>query len=85
MWLGLLGFHISRNYARSETTTVIDLSASSGPAEAELTQRGVFYRGERIGYIRERLTPLENGYRAEEHDHPRGLEGGSLDKRSGPL
>ena len=51
MWLGLLGFHISRNYARSETTTVIDLSASSGPAEAELTQRGVFYRGERNGYI----------------------------------
>ncbi len=66
LWLGLLGFHISRNYARSETTTVIDLSASSGPAEAELTQRGVFYRGERIGYIRERLTPLENGYRAEQ-------------------
>ena len=72
MWLGLLGLHISRSYARSEASTLIDLSASSGSiftgftGEAELTQRGVFYRGERIGYIRERLTPLENGYRAEQ-------------------
>ncbi len=66
MWLGLIGLHIWRGHARSEASTLIDLSASSGPAEAELTQRGVFYRGERIGYIRERLTPLENGYRAEQ-------------------
>ncbi len=66
MWLGLLGLHISQNYARSETATLIDLSASSGPDQAELTQRGVFYRGERIGYIRERLTPLESGYRVEQ-------------------
>ncbi len=66
MWLGLLGLHISQNYGRSETATLVDLSASSGPDEAELTQREVFYLGERIGYIRERLTPLENGYRAEQ-------------------
>ena len=47
MWLGLLGLHISQNYARSETATLVDLSASSGPDEAELTQREVFYLGER--------------------------------------
>ena len=65
-WLGLVGLHISRSYARSEASSLIDLSASRGPGEAELTQRGVFYRGARIGYIRERLTPLENGYRVEQ-------------------
>jgi hypothetical protein len=33
---------------------------------ANLTQRGVFYRGSKIGFIREKLTPLENGLLAEQ-------------------
>jgi hypothetical protein len=65
-WALLLGMHISRSYARRDGGDLIDLTPSTSAADAELTQRGVFYRGAKIGFIRERLTPLENGYRAEQ-------------------
>ena len=65
-WGVLLGVHISRSYARRETTELIDFTGSQSATDAELTQRGVFYRGARIGFIRERVTPLEDGYRVEQ-------------------
>ncbi len=69
VWSVLLGVHISRSYARRGATELIDIngfSASASAPDAELTQRGVFYRGARIGFIRERVTPLEDGYRVEQ-------------------
>ncbi len=69
VWGVLLGVHISRSYARRGATELIDIngfSASASAPDAELTQRGVFYRGARIGFIRERVTPLEDGYRVEQ-------------------
>ena len=65
-WIVLMGVHLSRSYASRETAELVDLSRTSGAAEAELTQRGVFYRGARIGFIRERLTPQNGGYIAEQ-------------------
>ena len=65
-WSVLLGVHISRSYAYRDVANLIDLSASTSTADAELTQRGVSYRGARIGFIRERVTPLESGYRVEQ-------------------
>ena len=64
-WGVLLGVHISRSYARHETSELINFTASPSATDAELTQRGVFYRGARIGFIRERVTPLVDGYRVE--------------------
>ena len=69
VWGVLLGVHISRSYARRGATELIDIngfSASASAPDAELTQRGMFYRGARIGFIRERVTPLEDGYRVEQ-------------------
>ncbi|MDX1390430.1 MAG: hypothetical protein R3344_14670, partial [Acidobacteriota bacterium] len=65
-WAILLGVHASRSYARRDAAELVGLTANPTSTAAELTQRGVFYRGARIGFIRERLTPLEAGYRAEQ-------------------
>lgn len=67
-WAALVGVHVSRSYARHDAADLIDMNTltASSETDAELTQRGVFYRGSRIGFIRERLTPLEHGYRAEQ-------------------
>src|SRR3990172_1193737 len=64
-WLVLLGAHALRSYSIAEPTPLVNLSSDLN-RDAELTQRGVFYRGARIGYIRERFTPLANGFRAEQ-------------------
>ncbi len=65
VWVGLVGAHLRASYSGPDASPLVDLSAS--PARgAELSQRGVFYRGVRIGYIRERFTPLEKGFRAEQ-------------------
>jgi hypothetical protein len=64
-WLTLLGVHAFESYSLSEPTALVDLSSGSAGG-AELTQRGVFYRGERIGYIREKLTETASGFRAEQ-------------------
>jgi len=64
-WLLLLGAHALRSYSIGDATPLVDLSPDS-TRDAELTQRGVFYRGARIGYIRERFTPLASGFRAEQ-------------------
>ncbi len=62
-WAGMLGTHFWHSYAPRAEAALVDLSA---PIGAEITQRGVFYRGARIGYIREKITPLDNGVRAEQ-------------------
>ena len=54
-----------RTYSLADATPLADL-APDPDRDAELTQRGVFYRGARIGYIRERFTPLSSGFRAEQ-------------------
>jgi hypothetical protein len=64
-WLVLLGVHAFHSYSLADATPLVDLSPDSS-RDAELTQRGVFYRGARIGYIRERFTPLASGFRAEQ-------------------
>ncbi len=64
-WLVLLGVHAFHSYSVADPTPLVDLSPDSG-RDAELTQRGVFYRGTRIGYIRERFTPMASGFRAEQ-------------------
>lgn len=64
-WLALLGAHAIQSYAIGDPTALVDLAPDSA-RDAELTQRGVFYRGGRIGYIRERFTSLANGFRAEQ-------------------
>ncbi|MGH9318495.1 MAG: transglutaminase-like domain-containing protein [Vicinamibacteria bacterium] len=64
-WVSLLSVHLWRSYSRPETSPLLDLASNSSP-EAELTQRAVFYRGARIGYLRERFTPLPHGFRAEQ-------------------
>jgi Transglutaminase-like superfamily len=64
-WLLLLGAHAFRSYSIADETPLLDLAADPD-RDAELTQRGVFYRGSRIGYIRERFTPLASGFRAEQ-------------------
>lgn len=74
-WAGLVGVHISNSYARRDAAELIDIGTlNASETDAELSQRGVFYRGARIGFIRERLTPLDGddgdrghrGYRAEQ-------------------
>ncbi len=64
-WLVLLGNHALKSYSIAYPTPLVDLGPESS-RDAELTQRGVFYRGARIGFIRERFTPLANGFRAEQ-------------------
>ncbi len=64
-WLVLLGNHALKSYSIADTTPLVDLAPDSS-RDAELTQRGVFYRRIRIGFIRERFTPLANGFRAEQ-------------------
>ncbi len=64
-WLVLLGNHALKSYSIAYPTPLVDLAPDSS-RDADLTQRGVFYRGVRIGYIRERFTPLANGFRAEQ-------------------
>lgn len=64
-WLVLLGVHAFQSYSIADPTPLLDLPPDSS-RDAELTQRGVFYRGARIGYIRERFTPLSSGFRAEQ-------------------
>jgi hypothetical protein len=64
-WLVLLGNHAIQSYSVGDPPPLVDLGTDS-TRDAELTQRGVFYRGSRIGYIRERFTSLENGFRAEQ-------------------
>ena len=64
-WLILLGAHAIQSYSIAEPTPLVDLSPDSN-RDAELTQRGVFYRGDRIGYIRESFTPVASGFRAEQ-------------------
>jgi hypothetical protein len=65
-WLALLGAHAMDSYSiAAAPTPLVDL-ASDSTRTAELTQRGVFYRGKRIGYVREQFTPSANGYRAEQ-------------------
>jgi hypothetical protein len=62
-WAILLSTHLWRSYAPSTEGENVALAT---PREAAMTQRGVFYRGSRIGYVREMLTPLENGMRAKQ-------------------
>ena len=57
------GLLIEEAASRNESRTSV---ARGAPSDAELTQRGVSYRGARIGFIRERVTPLESGYRVEQ-------------------
>jgi hypothetical protein len=64
-WLALLAVHALQSYSIAEPTELLDLAPDSS-RDAGLTQRGVFYRGARIGHIRERLTPLAGGFRAEQ-------------------
>jgi Transglutaminase-like superfamily len=64
-WAGLVGTQLLKSYGGPDAAPLVDLSTPSSRG-AELTQRGVFYRGARIGYIRERFTPLEKGFRAEQ-------------------
>ena len=62
-WVTLLTLHLWQSYAPPTVAADIDLKAPMG---ANLTQRGVFYRGSKIGFIREKLTPLEDGLLAEQ-------------------
>jgi hypothetical protein len=67
IWVSLLTTHLLKSYSEPDAVPLLDLAAKA-EREAELTQRGVFYRGARIGYIRERFIPLEDdgGFRAEQ-------------------
>ena len=62
-WAVAFGIHILRNAPRKASATILD---ATSPAEAGITQRGVFYLGNRIGFVRERFTPLKEGARAEQ-------------------
>jgi hypothetical protein len=62
-WAILLSFHLWRSYAPTARGEDVSLTT---PIGAAMTQRGVFYRGSRIGYVRETRTPLEDGMRAHQ-------------------
>ncbi len=62
-WVTLLTLHLWPSDTPPTAAADIDLKA---PVGANLTQRGVFYRGSKIGFIREKLTPLEDGHLAEQ-------------------
>ncbi len=63
-WAGAFGMHLLRSAPMKASANVLD--AASPTSEAGITQRGVFYRGNRIGFVRERFTPLKEGARAEQ-------------------
>ena len=65
-WAGLVTVHLARSYGPAEGSSLTELDGVETEALAGLTQRGVYYRGSRIGHIRERLTPRGEGYRAEQ-------------------
>ncbi|HSF15638.1 MAG TPA: transglutaminase-like domain-containing protein [Vicinamibacteria bacterium] len=65
LWASLMTIHLARSYGGRADRRHLDLSGPSS-ADAELTQRGIFYRAARIGFIRERFTPLDDGFRAEQ-------------------
>jgi hypothetical protein len=62
-WVGLLAFHLWQNYAPAAAGTELVLDSPLGPG---ITQRGVYYRGSRIGFMREKLVPDGDGVRAEQ-------------------
>ncbi|MFQ5791375.1 MAG: transglutaminase-like domain-containing protein [Acidobacteriota bacterium] len=63
-WAVAFATHLSRSYVLTDPSAeIVDLTA---PTEAKLTQRGVYYRGTRIGFVREKLAPLKPGFRAEQ-------------------
>jgi hypothetical protein len=64
-WAALLGTHLWRSWtpATLASATVLD---GISPSDAAVTQRGVFYRGSRIGFVRERFLPLDHGARTEQ-------------------
>ncbi|MEE9180918.1 MAG: transglutaminase-like domain-containing protein [Vicinamibacteria bacterium] len=62
-WAAAFGMHLVRSAPGKTSATILD---AASPAEAGITQRGVFYRGHRIGFVRERFTPLKEGARAEQ-------------------
>ncbi len=64
-WAAVFGTHQWRSRAPGASASATVLDAIS-PSEAGVTQRGVFYRGSRIGFVRERFVPLDNGGRAEQ-------------------
>jgi hypothetical protein len=67
-WVTLVGVHISRSYTSRASSVFVDLGADEAASleDGSITQRGVFYRGSRIGHVRERITPTETGLRAEQ-------------------
>ena len=64
-WAAVFGTHLWQSWAPAASASATVLDAIS-PSEAGVTQRGVFYRGSRIGFVRERFVPLDNGGRAEQ-------------------
>jgi len=64
-WMAAFGTHLWRAWAPSASASATLLDMAS-PSEAGLTQRGVFYRGNRIGFVRERFVPLPEGSRSEQ-------------------
>ena len=62
-WAAAFGIHLLRNAPAKVSATLLD---AASPTEAGITQRGVYYRGNRIGFMREKFTPLEDGARAEQ-------------------
>jgi hypothetical protein len=64
-WAAILGTHLWRSWSPAAAASATLLDAAS-PSEAGVTQRGVFYRGSRIGFVRERFLPLDHGARTEQ-------------------
>ncbi|MGH9463383.1 MAG: transglutaminase-like domain-containing protein [Vicinamibacteria bacterium] len=64
-WAAILGTHLWRSWSPAAVASATMLDSVS-PLEAAVTQRGVFYRGSRIGFVRERFLPLEHGARTEQ-------------------
>jgi hypothetical protein len=62
-WAVLLTTHLWRSHVPTAKGEDVALAM---PLDAVMTQRGVFYRGSRIGYVRETLTPLKGGVRARQ-------------------
>ena len=63
-WVVAFSMHLLQSAPTGNASATM-LDAAS-PAEAGITQRGVFYRGNRIGFVREKFTPLKVGGRAEQ-------------------
>jgi len=63
-WAAIFTTHLWRSWdSASASALALD---SLAPTEAGVTQRGVFYRGSRIGFVRERFEPQGEGARAEQ-------------------